>query len=102
MANKIGSEFIEDFELEKGGVLKNTRFFIFWLGMLLGLVVTLGVIVYELPDLIYQVFDGLVVLPMCCWGLSLDEKLQIKERFYFLTLETIRTYGTESDNKERR
>lgn len=102
MANKIGSEFIEDFELEKGGVLENTRFFIFWLGMLLGLVVTLGVIIYELSDLIYQVFDGLVVLPMCCWGLSLDEKLQIKERFYFLTLETIRTYGTESDNNERR
>lgn len=99
MANKIGSEFIEDFELDKSDWNQKVRWAVFAVGLVLGFLVTIAVIWLEYPDSIFYAFDFLVVLPMCFYGISADKKFKLKERIYFLTLETVRTYGTEIDDE---
>lgn len=99
MANKIGSEFIEDFEVNTRNFEATLRQVALFLGVILGIVVTGGAIWFDMPDLFYWTFDGVVVLPMVFYGGYLDKKFKLKERLYFLTLETIRIYETELDEE---
>lgn len=99
MNGSIGSEFIQDFDSnnEKFLFFSSKRIFILWLSIFLGTLVTAPVLWFELPDIIYYVFDITIVTPMLFFGMSLDKRLEIKERYYFMVLETLRVYQTEMD-----
>lgn len=100
--NKIGSEFLDDFELNDAEVFLgiNKRMIFLWLGILSGMAVTITVVLLGLPDIIFWVYDISFVTPLVFYGVSADKMLNLSDRFYFLSLETTRVYQTEFDNKE--
>lgn len=96
---KIGSEFIDDFEKND-----NELFGINWRVILLlfSFFSFTGIIVavewFEYPSIIYETYLILVVIPGFFFGLSMEKKLKIKDRMYFLFLEKKRVYQTEVEN----
>ncbi|MBF0780598.1 MULTISPECIES: hypothetical protein [unclassified Granulicatella] len=93
---KLGSEFLDDFDLPKEEGT-HMRLVCLYAGMVLGVLVTIGVILLELPDVLYLVCDVLFVFPLVFYGVSADRHFELQEKCYFFTLETTRVYQTELD-----
>lgn len=96
---KIGSEFIDDFNKSNSELFGvNWRFIllIFSIFSFIGIIV--AVEFFEYPPIIYKTYLFLVAVPGIFFGTEADKKLKIKDRIYFLFLEKRRVYKTELEN----
>ncbi|MBF0787158.1 MULTISPECIES: hypothetical protein [unclassified Streptococcus] len=103
--NRLGSVFLDDFVKER----KPVFFQLTGRGVLLiiGVVVTLSVTTllffFGYPDLLVVAVTLLLFFPTIVFGLSIDKKLSLMERFSFFLLIKRRVYQTEDfDEKSSR
>lgn len=103
MNNKLGSEFIDDFEKEEAGLFGvSYRHILLWFSVFSLMILIIVVVIFEFPEIIFYTYGALVTLPGTLIGASADKKLKIKERVYFFFLEKRRVFRTDIENTEER
>lgn len=101
--DKLGSEFIDDFEKEEKNLFGTSyRIILLFFGLLSAMILIIVVYWLELPEMIYEIYSILVGVPCVFFGASVDKLLKIRERAYYLFLIKRRVYQTELiNNKEK-
>lgn len=101
--NKLGSEFIEDFEEEDRGIFGiSYRHILLFLSIISTIVLIFVVeIIFKLPRIIIMMYILTITIPGVFFGLSAEKTLKIKDRMHYLFLIKRRVYQTEIKSKEK-
>ena len=95
---KLGSEFIDDFEKEETGKL---RLILLIFSVITSILVVTIVVFLKLPDRISIIYMLLVGLPGIFFGVDADKNLNLRDKIYFFFLEKRRVYQTDIENEKK-
>lgn len=100
--NRLGSVFLDDFVKEKKAIFFQLtgRGVFFILGVLVTLSVTTLLFFFGYPDLLVVAVALCFFTPTIVFGLSIDRKLSLVERFCFFLLLKRRLYQIEDDSRK--
>lgn len=97
--SKLGSEFIEDFEREERKLFGTSyRILLLIFSVLTFIVLITLVYILELPEIIWQLYGIIVVIPGTFFGVSADEKMELKGKLHYFFLIKRRVYKTNLKN----
>ena len=95
---KLGSEFIDDFEKEETGKL---RLILLIFSVITSILVVTIVVFLKLPDRISIIYMFLIGIPGIFFGVNADKNLRLRDKIYFFFLEKRRIYQTDIENEKK-
>lgn len=93
--NKLGSEFIEDFEKDDTNLFGiNFRNILLLWSILSSIALIIAISYFKLPERIYEIYIVVFAMPGVFFGVNADKMINLKGKIHFFFLEKRRVYKT--------